>query len=155
MNWITRIADKAGAAGSVFSGTGCAMCFPALAGLGSTLGLGFLAVWESLFIATLLPIFALLALAANALAWYSHRRLLRGLFGVCGPVLVLVGLAPFSLGLGLPVAYARWAFYIGLIVMVAVAIGDFVRPAQCAIPRRANGVGIATGGGNPHGQAGD
>lgn len=136
MNWITRIADKAGATGSVVSGMGCSMCFPALASLGSTLGLGFLAPWERLFITTLLPLFAVVALAANLFAWYRHRRAYRGLLGVAGPVLVLFGLAPFLIGLGLPVGYSRGIFYVGLSLMIVSAVWDFARPASrhCAVP---------------------
>jgi mercuric ion transport protein len=136
MSWITRIADKAGATGSVVSGMGCSMCFPTLASVGSTLGLGFLAPWERLFITTLLPLFAAVALAANVLAWYRHRRPYRGLMGLSGPVLVLLGLTPFQLGLGLPVGYSQGTFYVGLLLMIASSAWDLVRPAtrQCAVP---------------------
>ena len=41
MGLITRIADKAGALGSVVSAMGCAACFPAIASLGAAIGLGF------------------------------------------------------------------------------------------------------------------
>jgi mercuric ion transport protein len=39
---LTRIADKAGSLGAVISAMGCAMCFPAIAGIGAAVGLGFL-----------------------------------------------------------------------------------------------------------------
>ncbi|OIQ88999.1 mercuric resistance protein MerC [mine drainage metagenome] len=42
MTLITRVADKAGAAGAIVSAMGCALCFPALASLGAAIGLGFL-----------------------------------------------------------------------------------------------------------------
>lgn len=42
MKPIARIADKAGALGTLVSAMGCAMCFPALASLGAAIGLGFL-----------------------------------------------------------------------------------------------------------------
>lgn len=67
MGLITRIADKAGVLGSIASAMGCAACFPALASLGAAIGLGFLARWEGLFITTLIPLFAALALLANGL----------------------------------------------------------------------------------------
>ena len=73
MGMITRIADKAGALGSVVSAMGCAACFPALASLGAAIGLSFLQEYEGLFISTLLPLFAVVALLANALGWLSHR----------------------------------------------------------------------------------
>ncbi len=64
---FTQIADKAGMLGSVVSAMGCASCFPALASLGAAIGLGFLAQSEALFITTPIPLFAVLALLANAL----------------------------------------------------------------------------------------
>jgi hypothetical protein len=57
MGLITRIADKAGALGSVVSAMGCAACFPAIASLGAAIGLGFLQEYEGLFISKLLPLF--------------------------------------------------------------------------------------------------
>jgi mercuric ion transport protein len=52
MGLITRIADKAGALGSVVSAMGCAACFPAIASLGAAIGLGFLQEYEGLFISS-------------------------------------------------------------------------------------------------------
>ncbi len=40
MGLITRIVDKTGALGSVVSAMGCAACFPAIASVGATIGLG-------------------------------------------------------------------------------------------------------------------
>ena len=53
MRWMLRIGDKVGSLGAVTSAMGCMMCFPAIATLGSALGMGFLARWEGLFINTL------------------------------------------------------------------------------------------------------
>lgn len=50
MGWMTRVSDKAGALGSVASAASCPACFPALAGLGSAMGLGVFAGDEGLFI---------------------------------------------------------------------------------------------------------
>ncbi|SCK33408.1 hypothetical protein VAR608DRAFT_2957 [Variovorax sp. HW608] len=50
MAWITRAADKAGALGTIVSAASCPACFPALAGLGTAMGLEFLAGHEDLFI---------------------------------------------------------------------------------------------------------
>jgi len=38
---ITKIGDKFGTIGAVVATMGCAMCFPALAGIGAALGMGF------------------------------------------------------------------------------------------------------------------
>lgn len=74
ISWLARIGDKSGALGAIVSTMGCAMCFPALASIGAALGLGFLSQWEGLFVNTLLPLFAWIALGANALGWLSHRQ---------------------------------------------------------------------------------
>jgi mercuric ion transport protein len=120
MNAVTRIADKAGALGSIVSAMGCGACFPALASLGTALGLGFLSQFEKVFITVLLPLFAALALLANALGWFSHRQWHRSALGMIGPTLVLV--ASFNGAVTL--------LYVGLATMVAVSVWDFVFPTN-------------------------
>jgi mercuric ion transport protein len=131
MNVMTRIADKTGALGSIVSAMGCGACFPALASLGAALGLGFLSQFEVLFVTVLLPLFAALALLANALGWFSHRQWHRSALGMIGPTIVLV--AAFT--------GAEKLLYVGLAAMVAVSVWDFVSPASrrcgpegCAVP---------------------
>lgn len=131
MNVMTRIADKTGALGSIVSAMGCGACFPALASLGAALGLGFLSQFEVLFVTVLLPLFAALALLANALGWFSHRQWHRSALGMIGPTIVLV--AAFT--------GAEKLLYAGLAAMVAVSVWDFVSPANrrcgpegCAVP---------------------
>ena len=129
LDWIMRIADKAGSAGAVVSAMGCAMCFPAIATLGGALGLGFLGQWEGLFINTLLPLFAWLALAANALGWLRHRQWLRSLLGMAGPILLLLSLYPWF-----QYAWSSYVTYAALGLMVLVSIWDLLSPAnrRCA-----------------------
>jgi mercuric ion transport protein len=133
MNVMTRMADKTGALGSIVSAMGCGACFPALASLGAALGLGFLARFEALFVTVLLPLFAALALLANALGWFTHRRWHRSVLGMIGPVIVLV--ASFTV--------AEKLLYVGLATMVAVSAWDFASPANrrcgpdgCEVPAR-------------------
>lgn len=95
IHWAGRIGDKSGALGAIVSTMGCAMCFPALASIGAALGLGFLSQWEGLFINTLLPLFAWIALGANALGWLSHRQWHRSVAGMVGPAMVLLSLYPW------------------------------------------------------------
>lgn len=120
MNVMTRIADKAGSLGSIVSAMGCGACFPALASLGAALGLGFLSQFEVLFITVLLPLFAGLALLANALGWFSHRQWHRSVLGMIGPTIVLI--ASFT--------GAEKLLYVGLVAMVGISIWDFVSPAN-------------------------
>ena len=92
---LTRFGDKISSLGALVSAMGCAMCFPAIASLGAAVGLGFLSQWEGLFVNTLLPLFAWIALVLNGLGWFSHRQWHRSALGVVGPILLLLSLYPF------------------------------------------------------------
>ncbi|MDA3869884.1 MAG: organomercurial transporter MerC [Gammaproteobacteria bacterium] len=122
---LSRIGDKSGALGAIVSTMGCAMCFPALAGIGAVLGLGFLSQWEGLFVNALLPLFALIALGANALGWLSHRQWQRSLAGIIGPVIMLLSLYPWF-----QYSWSSWTLYGGLALMLAIAVWDLLSPAH-------------------------
>jgi len=133
---FTRIGDKSGAFGGVVAAMGCSMCFPALASLGAAIGLGFLTQWENLFMTTLIPLFAWIALLANALGWFSHRQWHRSLIGMAGPTLVLLSLYPWFM-----YPWFKITLFAGLILMVIVAIWDLMSPSHrrceidnCSIP---------------------
>jgi mercuric ion transport protein len=128
MSLLTRAGDKAGLIGSVVSAMGCASCFPAIASLGAAIGLGFLSQYEGLFITTLLPLFAGLALLANALGWLSHRQWHRSLLGAVGPALVM---AAVYLTVG---RRSEWLLYVGLALMVGVSLWDLISPARRRTP---------------------
>lgn len=115
-------ADKTGVIGAIVSAIGCAACFPALGSLGAALGLGFLSQYEGVFIRILLPLFAVIALLANAISWRRHRNLLRGLLSVTGPLLVLAAVFVMR-GMGIR---SGFLLYPGLILMIAVAIWDLI-----------------------------
>ena len=129
MEWITRAADKTGALGSIVSAASCPACFPALASLGAAAGLGFLSEYEGLFLTTLLPLFAAVALVANALGWLRHRQWHRSLLGMIGPAMVLAAMLLF---------FGQWwtarLLYTGLAFMVGVSLWDLFSPAnkRCA-----------------------
>lgn len=125
ITWLTRIGDKTGSLGAVISAMGCAMCFPAIASLGAAVGLGFLSQWEDLFVNTLLPLFAWIALILNGLGWFSHKQWRRSLLGMTGPVLLLLSLYPwFQYG------WSTYVTYSALALMVAVSIWDIFSPAN-------------------------
>lgn len=134
MALATRIADKAGFLGTLVSAMGCASCFPALASLGAAVGLGFLTRWEGLFITTLIPLFALLALIANAVGWRAHRQTHRLVLGLLGPLLVLAA-ALLMRFYGISTAPL---LYVGLAFMLGVSVWDVVSPPvrRCAVPAR-------------------
>jgi mercuric ion transport protein len=82
MPLLDSIGNKAGGLGSIVSAMGCGACFPALASFGSAIGLGFLSQYEGVFSTVLLPLFAALALLANALGWLRHRQWQRSVLGM-------------------------------------------------------------------------
>jgi len=111
--------------GAIVSAMGCAFCFPAIASLGGALGLGFLGQWEGLFINTLLPVFAWLALVINAAGYLGHRQWLRSFFGMVGPILLLLSLYPwFKYG------WSTYVTYSALGLMVVISIGDLMYPTN-------------------------
>ena len=124
MAWMTRMADKSGALGSMISAASCPACFPAIASLGAAAGLGFLSEFEGLFLTILLPLFAAVALLANAAGWFSHRQWQRSLLGMIGPAIVLLALLLF---------FGQWwtarLLYVGLAFMVGVSLWDLMSPA--------------------------
>ena len=70
------------------SSNGCINCFPALGALGASLGLGWIGHYEGFIISKLMPIFVIVALAANIYSFYRHRIMWRGVLSLIGPVLV-------------------------------------------------------------------
>ena len=139
MSFVTRAADKAGLLGSIVSAMGCASCFPAIASLGATIGLGFLSQYEGLFIRILLPAFAGVALFANAVGWLNHRQWRRTVPGLIGPLLVLAAVFVMR-------AYGErsgWVLYPGLAIMLATSLWDLLSPAQriCTTDSRDLGTG--------------
>jgi mercuric ion transport protein len=125
MSLVTRIADKAGALGTIVSAMSCPACFPAVASLGAALGLGFLSEYEGLFITRLLPLFAAIALASNGLGWFSHRQWRRSALGMVGPAMVIAATYFF---------FGNWwtsdLLYAGLAFMVGVSIWDLFSPGN-------------------------
>jgi len=143
MTPITRLADKAGALGSVVSAMGCAACFPALASLGAALGLGFLSKFEGLLLTQWLPFFAALVFIANGLGWLRHRQWHRSLLGMIGPAIVFVDVTWFL---------GHWwtanVLYTGLAFMAVAAVWDLLAPANrrcgpdgCELPAGSAGDG--------------
>ena len=125
MNVLVRIGDKAGSLGALGAAMGCAMCFPAIASLGAAIGVGFLSQWEWTLIETILPLFAAVALIANALGWFSHKQWHRSLLGMLGPVLLLLSLYPwFKYG------WSTYVTYSALGLMVMVSLWDILSPAS-------------------------
>lgn len=131
---LISLADKSGTLGAIIAAMGCASCFPAIAALGASIGLGFLEHFEGLFINKLLPVFAGIALAANIFSFISHRIWYRLLAGIAGPLMVLATLYLFWTD-----NWSTYLFYAGLAVMLVVSIWDMVSPprkvcSSCELP---------------------
>jgi mercuric ion transport protein len=124
-SFFTRIGDKTGSLGSIVSAMGCAMCFPAIANIGAAIGLGFLGQWEDLFLETLLPFFAWLTLAINALGYFSHKQWQRSLLGMAGPILLLLSFYPWF-----QYSWSTYVTYSALAMMLAVSVWDLLYPAN-------------------------
>ncbi len=125
MRWIISLFDKTGALGAFTAAMGCASCFPALGSLGAAMGLGFLAQYEGMFVNTLLPVFAWIALIANVIAFFSHKIWYRTLAGISGPIMVLLTMGPLWI--------YNWStnlLYAGIAMMIIVSIWDIVSPPR-------------------------
>ena len=128
---ISRLIEKAGSVGALVAAMGCAACFPALASLGASIGLGFLSAYEGVFINKLLPLFALIVLVSNLVAWVSHRDYIRLIWGLLGPLMVLATLYLFWTD-----NWSTYMFYTGLVLMLAISIWDIISPPakSCVLP---------------------
>lgn len=118
---LSVLTEKLGALGAIVSAMGCASCFPVLGSLGAAFGMGFLAQFEGLFINTLLPLFAVIALAAASFAWYGHKQHMRGVLATAGPIMVLATLYLFWTD-----SWSTYMFYVALLLMFVVAVWDLL-----------------------------
>jgi len=107
--------------GALIAAMGCASCFLALGVLTSALGPGFLAQFEGAFINTLLPIFVWLAIIANGFSFLFHGIFIRLMASLIGPSFVLLTLYPLWSH-----EWSTYLFYIGLVMMVIVAIWEVI-----------------------------
>lgn len=129
---LTRTADKAGVIGTIVAAMGCAACFPAIGSLGAAIGLGFLIQYEGALIRYVLPLFAIIGLAANLVGGLRHRHWTRTVLGIMGPLLVLAA----ALLMSIYGVRAEWLLYPGLALMVAVSVWDLASPARERPPVR-------------------
>jgi mercuric ion transport protein len=125
MSFLSRLGDKAGVLGTLVSAMGCAACFPAIASIGAAIGMGFLSHWEGLFVNTLLPLFAGIALVANFLGWFSHRQYIRTILGMIGPSFVLATMFPLW-----EYEWSTYLLYTGIVIMMATSLWDLFSPAH-------------------------
>ena len=122
---MDRTLDKVGTTGVWIAALSCPMCFPALGSIVSSLGLGFLFVFERIAINFLLPMFASFVLLINLYAWYQHQNHLRGILSVLSPILILLILYPLW-----KYSWSVYMFYMAIGLMLGVSILDLVKPVR-------------------------
>ena len=132
------IAGSGGTIGAIIAAMSCTACFPALASLASALGLGFLSQFEGVSIHYILPLFALIGLAANVIGGLRRRGWMRLVIGIIGPSLVLAAaLLMATYGMA-----TEWLLYPGLLLMIVVAVWDLTptkRTTPADYPSRSRG----------------
>lgn len=133
----TGVASGTGTIGAIIAAMSCTACFPALASLASALGLGFLSQFEGISIRYVLPLFALMGLAANVISGIRRGGWMRTALGVIGPILVLAA-ALLMANEGMA---TEWLLYPGLLLMIAIAVWDLlttnraIKADQYSLPR--------------------
>lgn len=90
MKLKTGVFEKSGVLGTIIASMSCGFCFPFLASLGASLGIGFLSKFEAFFIVTMIPLLAWFIIAMQIYAWINHRKYTYLLFGLLGPVTFLI-----------------------------------------------------------------
>ena len=111
MTWKRAVAFLPGLGVSLLPKLACPMCWPAYAGLLTTLGLGFLISEQYLFGVTA----AFLTVSVGALAFRSRERrgVVPALLGLTGAAVVLIGKFQFE---------SMNAMYAGLAVLIAASL---------------------------------
>jgi len=113
--------DKIGAVGAIVAAGGCPACFPALAALGSVLGLGFLQQFEEKAL-IVFQILVIIALIGNVISYLNHKKVIPLIIGVLGALVIFFAwYIHFSYAL----------FYIGLIALFVAAISNIIAKKKC------------------------
>lgn len=124
---FTNIFERTGVLGTLIASMGCGFCFPFLASLGASLGIGFLSEFEGFFIQTLIPVLAWFIIIVQIYAWLKHRRINYLLIGLLGPATILI------------LKYFFWTanlrteiYYLALVIMLLYSIFTIFKPPRKA-----------------------
>ncbi len=113
--------DKLGPVAALLAAGGCPACFPLLAIVGSTLGLGFLRPYEGI-VMYIFQGLVLLSLIGNIAAYRTHRKPAPLVVGVISPVLVFYAFY---------VSFNQALIYVGLTGLFLAAVLNFIAKRTC------------------------
>ena len=83
--------DRVGSLGTLIAAMACPVCWPVLATLGSSLGLGIFAPWEGIISNFVFPPFVVIAVLGTFLSFRSHKKRLPFVLGIVSGSLILFG----------------------------------------------------------------
>ncbi len=122
---IFNALQNTGVLSTVLASMSCGFCFPFLASLGASLGIGFLSEFEVFFITKLIPILAWFIIAMQFYAWYKHRKNTYLFFGLLGPVTILILKYFFWM-----TEYRTEIYYLALASMLIYSVFSIVKPPR-------------------------
>jgi len=120
---VSSVFEKTGVLSTILASMSCGFCFPFLASLGASLGIGFLSEFEAFFITTMIPVLAWFIIAMQFYAWYKHRKNIYLFFGLLGPVTILILKHFFWMA-----EYRTEIYYIALATMVIYSVFSIFKP---------------------------
>ena len=85
MKW--EFVEKLGSIGSLLAAAACPACFPLLAVVGATVGLGVLRPFEGV-VFLVFRVLVGIAFIGNILTYFNHRQILPLILGVLSPLLI-------------------------------------------------------------------
>lgn len=119
--------DKLGSFGAVVAAAACPVCFPKLALIGTLLGLGGLAAYETQFFIVAQAL-VLIAVLGQALSFAQHRRQSLLALSLLGGTFVFVGLYLLR---------SEWLTYAGLAALVLASSADLWKRFRTRAPKAA------------------
>ena len=120
---ISDMFEKTGVLSTVVASMSCGFCFPFLASLGASLGIGFLSEFETFFIVTAIPVLAWFIVAMQIYAWTKHKKNIYLFFGLLGPITILILKHFFWI--------AEWrteVYYLALASMLIYSVFTLIKP---------------------------
>jgi mercuric ion transport protein len=115
------VIEKFGTIGALLAAAACPVCFPMLAVMGTTLGLGIVRPFEG-WTFIVFQILVVIAALGNILSFLRHRRTLPLLIGLTAPAIIF-----FAMYL----RFSQPLVYLGLFGLAAASMLNYVANRQC------------------------